>query len=400
MTATKGLKVTLIALTLISVVADTMLLPFYPHFFEAAFGMDDPRHVGWYIAACCFTVMCAFPIWSRIARHINELHLWVYTQLIAAALAVWCFTSQSLLEFWLVSQTMLVFKASYLLIYPFVMRLEERDKRLGIAGLFSVLMHFGGIGGAVLGGAILDLLEPRTIYLIMAIADLTQVGICLYLIGRLKLPFFVTPPLQQGPGAGGRRPVPRYVFSIGLLSLLFYFSVFLARPFFTRYWEWVTAVDHALLSATVYAIPAWIALLCLLRNHMSSPAGDSRRLIVNGALCIVAGLLFQASEQWLAVIAGRILFGYGLFQVTVHLEVLLFEFSEPEHFASDFSKVHFFQNLGVIGASFAVGTLVDQFSLTAPFYLAAVGMIVTLGVFSLWRGNDRAPLTGTPEHTS
>ena len=46
-----SLKHSLIALTLISVVADTMLLPFYPQFFSQAFGVDSAQHVGFYIAA-------------------------------------------------------------------------------------------------------------------------------------------------------------------------------------------------------------------------------------------------------------------------------------------------------------------------------------------------------------
>ena len=399
MTASHGLKRALIALTLISVVADTMLLPFYPHFFEDAFGITDPQHVGWYIAACCFTVMCAFPVWSRIAKHIHELHLWVGTQIIAAVLAVLCYRSESLLEFWLLSQTMLVFKASYLLIYPFVMRLEEKEKRLGVAGLFSVLMHFGGIGGAVLGGSALDWMAPRVIYLIMAGADLIQVAICLYLIARLQVAFAAVPIRVSSDTVLPKRRIPDYVIKIGVLSLLFYFSVFLIRPFFTRYWEWVTHTEHALLTAIIYAIPAWVALATLLHNHFKTDVKDSRHLIFSGGLFILCGLLLQANEHWLTVVGGRLLFGYGLFQVTVHMEVLLFEFSEPDRFASDFSKVHFFQNMGVIAASFAVGVLVDGYSLTAPYYLAMVGMIVTLGLFySLYCRADESSASPSTRH--
>lgn len=391
-----GLKSALILLTLVSVIADTMLLPFYPHFFSDAFGVTDPHYVGWYIAACCFTVMCAFPVWSRIARHVHELHLWVGTQLAAAALAVLCYASESLLEFWLLSQAMLVFKASYLLIYPFVMRLETENNRLGVAGLFSVLMHFGGIGGAVLGGTALDILSPRAIYLIMAAADLFQVVICAFLIVQLRVAFKPIRSAQESERPAG---LPGYVIKLGILSLLFYFSVFLIRPFFTRYWESLGATDHTLLSALVYAIPAWVALVILLRNHFVQPRAGSIQLIVSGALCILGGLFLQANEHWLTVIAGRVLFGYGLFQVTVHLEVLLFELSTPDRFASDYSKVHFFQNIGLIGASFTVGTLVDTLGLTAPYYLALAGMTLTLIIFlALYRQRQPAPSVDILSH--
>ena len=44
-----------------------------------------------------------------------------------------------------------------------------------MVGLFIVLMHFGGIGGALLGGFVLEVLAPRDVYLIMAAGDICQV---------------------------------------------------------------------------------------------------------------------------------------------------------------------------------------------------------------------------------
>ena len=87
-------------------------------------------------------------------------------------LGIYCAQTESLVGFWLASQLMLVFKASYLLIYPYVMRLEESDQHLHIVGLFSVLMHFGAIGGALLGGAILEILQAQDVYYLMAASDI------------------------------------------------------------------------------------------------------------------------------------------------------------------------------------------------------------------------------------
>ncbi len=183
------LKTCLILLTIVSVIADTMLLPFYPQFFQHAFNQTSPEHVAVSYTHLTLPTIYSVPVWAKVAKYINELHLWVYTQIIAGALGIACYFSTSLVEFWLLSQTMLVFKASYLLIYPFVMRLEDKDKHLGMVGLFSVLMHFGGISGALLGGAVLQYFDPRDIYLIMAASDGLQVLVCLYLIVRLKITF-------------------------------------------------------------------------------------------------------------------------------------------------------------------------------------------------------------------
>ncbi|MFP3449042.1 MFS transporter, partial [Pseudomonas sp. SIMBA_067] len=88
--------------------------------------------------------------------------------------------------FWIYYQLMLVLKASYLLIYPFALRLEQQTKHLSIIGLFSVLMHFGAIGGALIGGYFFSLAEPRYALLLSSAGDLVQVLLCAYLMYSLK----------------------------------------------------------------------------------------------------------------------------------------------------------------------------------------------------------------------
>ena len=386
-----NLKSSLILLTIVSVIADTMLLPFYPQFFQQAFHYDNPQHVGFYIAACCFTVMCAFPLWAKVAKRIHELHLWVITQIIACGLGIACFYSTSLIEFWLLSQTMLAFKASYLLIYPFVMRLEEKDKHLGMVGLFSVLMHFGAIGGAMIGGYVLQFFNPKDIYLIMAASDALQVLVCVYLISSQKIhwqPVFDTESASNTVTKSAiestkERNINRFILKLGIVTALFYFSAFLIRPFFTRYWqsfnEHLLATDLA--TGFVYSIPGWIALLGLWVNHKYQHKQSSFQVLINAMLLGLVGLLIQSAEQTAIVILGRCVFGWALFQATVRMEVILFEVSVPERYGSDFSKVHFMQNLGIIASSFAVGSIVSQLSYQWTFYLAAAGFLITLFVF-------------------
>ena len=405
-----SLKTCLILLTIVSVIADTMLLPFYPQFFQQAFNQSSPEHVGYYIAACCFTVMCAFPLWAKVAKHIHELHLWVYTQIIAGALGIACYFSTSLVEFWLLSQAMLVFKASYLLIYPFVMRLEDKDKHLGMVGLFSVLMHFGGISGALLGGVVLQYFDPRDIYLIMAASDGLQVMVCVYLITRLNIAFkpeSIKDSEQLDSGlidteqldsemedsktdeTSNISHIKGFVFRLGLITALFYFSAFLIRPFFTLYWQSISSIawlSSDIITGLVYSLPGWIAVVGLWLNHKaqsnkSSVKLTSFQIIVNAMLLGTLGLLIQGAEQAWLVILGRCIYGWAMFQATVRLEVMLFEVSTPDRYATDFSKMHFMQNLGVIAASFSVGSIVANASYSWTFYIASLGFISTLAIF-------------------
>ncbi|MGF1741337.1 hypothetical protein L4C34_09715 [Vibrio profundum] len=393
----KSLKYSLILLTIVSVVADTMLLPFYSQFFAQTFDMHSAQHVGYYLAASCFTVMLAFPIWAKVAKKVNELHLWVYTQLIAGALGLACYYSQSLVQFWLLSQLMLVFKASYLLIYPFVIRLEEKHKHMSMVSLFSVLMHFGAIGGALLGGIILQFFTPRDVYLVMPISDVIQVLVCVFIISMLKVPFRAVSDnndISDKPS----RAHKKFVLNIGLVSMLFYFSVFLIRPFFSRYWESISHLNNEIVSGFLYSIPGWVALVGLWINHRANSNSSHRQSILAALFIGIAGIMLQGTQQEWWVFIGRIIFGWGLFQATVRLEVFLFSQSSPAHYASDFSRVYFFQNIGLIAASFTVGYIVDSHSLVAPFYLAMAGLIVTAGYFSFaFKNNAQSSISHMQE---
>src|SRR5262245_10578696 len=98
-----SLKVSLVVMTVIAVVSDSMLHPFYPQYFASVFGVTNPQHVGLYIAACALTVMVTFPLWAQLARKIHVLHLLIATQLATGILSLWCSTTVSLVEFWIVS---------------------------------------------------------------------------------------------------------------------------------------------------------------------------------------------------------------------------------------------------------------------------------------------------------
>lgn len=381
------LKRSLILLTMISVVADTLLLPFYPQFFAEAFGETSAAHVGAYIAACCFTVMIAFPLWAKLARRVNEVHLWIYTQVAAGCLGLYCAQTESLLGFWIASQLMLVFKASYLLIYPFVLRLEAKDNHLNVAGLFSVMVHFGAIGGALVGGSLIQYFPAQSVYYFMAASDGLQVVLCLWLVASLQLGFWkaaaAAEPVAAAPVVSGTRPLFGLVLKISAASALFYFSAFLARPYFSVYWEAVSGSEQKLLSALVYSIPAWMALACLGYGQFVKKPQNHVQKILLGACAAIVGLLLQTGELVWAIVLGRCLFGYGLYQIMVRLEVILFEQSKPADYASDFSKVHFFQNVGVIGASFSVGYLVDNFGVLHTFSAAVLGFALALFCFYL-----------------
>jgi len=401
------LKYFLIAITVVAVVSDSMLIPFYPQFFASAFGITDPQYVGIYLAACCFVVMMAFPGWAHLARKVPPLELLIYTQFAAGILSVLCYWAASVWVFWVLSLGMLVFKGSYLLVYPYIMTLEDKDKHGGTIGLLSVIVHFGAILGALLGGLVLQYYAPRQAFLVMAVGDFVQAAVCIVLViqDNAQKQASYTDPVAEPVEEAAEQTEPesmgssRFVFKLSLVMLLFYFSAYLIRPFFAVYWESISVFKGEVAAGVVFSIPAFMALLALWLNRRKTDKADPFEGVAASLLWGMGGLLLQASGEETLVLVGRCLFGWAFFYSTVYLDLLVFKLSTPESYATDFSKIHFFQNLGVLIASFTAGSMVSLYGLTTPFVAAAFGFVVTMVcfqyLFKVERKSSRAALQTT-----
>ncbi|WP_416139810.1 MFS transporter [Halomonas sp. HK25] len=357
----------LVAVTAVAVISDAMLLPFYPQFFAERFGVEAPSHIGAYLAMSCLVVLLALPAWARLARRIGTLRLLIGTQVVAGLLSLSCAVITSLPWFWGLSLAMLVAKASYLLVYPYLMHFAPLDRHATLIGVLSVVVHAGGILGAMVGGLVLEHWQAAQVFRVMAISDALQVAVCLLLLRRGRVPH-AAPATPPAPGTSGA------ILRLGLVMLLFYFSAYLARPFFAQYWELASGLPGETLAGAVFAIPGGVAVALLAIDLLGRrPGGET--IAVPLAIGLT-GLLLQASGEIVAILAGRLLFGWALFRVTVRLEVRLFRLSTPARYASDFSKIHVFQGLGVLVASWGAGRLVDAQGLASPFLVAALGFVL------------------------
>ena len=363
-------------MTLVAVVSDYLLHPFYPQFFELRFGITNPKNVGYYFAALCFMVMIAFPFWAYISKKVSELNILVYTQAIAGILALYCYTTTSYINFWIVSLIMVLFKGSYLLVYPYILKIITKEEHPSTIGLLSVVVHLGGILGAVIGGVTVDYINPSSIFLIMAAGDFIQMTMSAYLIRSKK---YATDLIttEAEPEEKETTVIPKgFILKLGIITMILYFSDFLIRPFFSLYWESLSVYKTKLVSGTIYAIPGFVALVTLWVNNKRESQGYKG--IIN-ALCIGAiGLILQGIPMEGSVIIGRIIYGWAIYQGVVKFDILLFELSTPTAYAIDYSKIHFFQNLGVLLASLNVGIIVDTFGLQMPFSVALAGFSITL----------------------
>ncbi|MDO9406291.1 MAG: MFS transporter [Polaromonas sp.] len=388
-----NLRTSLILMTALAVVTDNLIIPFYPQYFAERFGQPPAWHVGAYLAAVSLVVMSVFPLWARLAKRVHPVRILVSAQFMAGTLTAACFFIDNQPLFWAVSLAMVVFKGSYLLMYPYVMSLEAPHDHPRTIGTLSVVVHFGAILGAALGGLLLQGMSLGAVFLVMAAADFIQMAICMRLVGR-KLPApgeaakTDTPTADQPPVQHARN-LPA-IHRLCVVMFLFYCFGYVTRPFFAVYWQGVAQWNSEMVAGFVYSVPGAVAMVALWWSRRASQQSDHRQGILAGLLLCAAATAIQGLDHQWVILLGRLLFGWSLYQVTVGLDALMFRMSTPEHYAVDFSKINIFQAAGNMLSAYGAGILIVWNGHAVPFWAGAAGLLLTAVVFAATLGRTAA----------
>lgn len=376
-----NLRASLIVMTALAVVTDNLIIPFYPQYFAERFGNPPTWHVGAYLAVVSLAVMTSFLFWARLAKRVHPVRILIGAQFMAGTLTAACCFINSQPVFWAVSLTMVVFKGSYLLMYPYVMSLEPQDRHTHTIGTLSVVVHFGAILGAAVGGVLLQAMSLGGVFLVMAAADFIQMALCLRLV-RAGLPEPGQPASAQdaAPNQPSVRSLPA-IYRLCAVMLLFYCFGYVSRPFFAVYWQEVAQWNSELVAGFAYSLPGAVAMLALWWSRRAQHQADARGGILSGLLLCAAATAIQGVENQWVILLGRVLFGWALYQVTVRLDALLFKLSTPEHYAVDFSKINIFQCLGNMLSAYGAGILIAWYGHGMPFWAGTAGLLLTAAVF-------------------
>ncbi|WP_133087307.1 MFS transporter [Shewanella algae] len=280
---------------------------------------------------------------------------------------------------------MIVFKASYLLVYPFLMERVSGTEQSHTIGLLFILVHFGHIAGALMGGMALAYWLLKHAFLMMGIGVLLQILVCAYLLWDGLDKGGIAQTCQANNKTGSAKPVhgvtssSRRIYALGFLMLLFYVTEYQVVPFFVEYWCQLNGGENLHLASFIYAIPAFVALIAQLSNRLRGEWGG------NVDFCLplaISGLLLLANGDPSWVIIGRLMLGLAFFQLTVKLDALLFASSTPLSYASDYSKINIFQNINVLLSYYCAGIVGAMKGLAFPFVVAA-GLLLTLICYPL-----------------
>jgi DHA1 family multidrug resistance protein-like MFS transporter len=116
-------------------------------------------------------------------------------------------------------------------------------------------------------------------------------------------------------------------------------------------------------------------------------------------LLSVVGYALQNIATEVAVIVGRIIFGIGIYYASIYLELLIFHGANKDAYATDVSRVYFFQSLGVVFSSYCAGVLVDHANAQITFYVGALFLLLTALAFWLMKSH-LIPLVALPKHSA
>ncbi len=414
------IRLAIIIMSALGMMSDTVLIGFYPQFFDMRYGNTDQVHTGMYVAAISIAVMCTLPIWVRVAKRFEPMSLIGFTQCIAGLLCLSAIWAETLTQYWVLTMLMFMFKSSYLLMFPYLMRIVNSDEHSRTIALLSVVVHISGILAAASGGYILQHLGASAALVLMAAGDFGQMAITLWLNRKGKI---IKVNNQQPISAqdikdtaaivadDATAPAPvatrrgfshltKGILTLSLIMFVFDFSAYLIRPFFSEYWIYATAHKDQTLAGLIFAIPGLAAVVALIVKHRLSATATQRNENLSWNLLLsLVGLYLQSIPSDIAIVIGRCMYGWGLFQIAVKLEVSLFSISRKEDYAHHFSITNFFQNLGVLISSWCAGYIVSLISHQAVFLIAAAGIALTWLANKLTLDLDHIKPTGISQDT-
>lgn len=395
------------------VFTETVLSPFYPQFFQQVFGRTDLALTGNYVATCRLTVLLAAPLWGLLSRRIDAIKLLVIGQSIAALLTACLSLASDLIIFFVLTIALLLFKSSYFLFYSALIELQGKSQQAKTVGQVQLVVHLALIASTLASAWVLSFEHPLQLFLLVAVLDVIQVGLCVMVLRQRKIPesgqslapkssFDQTQDLQSGLPVEPQQAIaptithePRPASSLvqgwpvttiigyGLLVLAFSMATNAVRPYLTAYSMKVMQLDR-LQSAWLYLLPSLMALCAypLLKSKWLHQHSFGQRYAVLLGL-LVLSLLGQALASHISLLfLSRMLFGLSLLLAQAQLELYLFQnAAHSPHWY--FSLASTTQHAGQLLAPLAAALVVGIYGLVAPFWLAAAILLISFIFISI-----------------
>lgn len=354
----------------LAVFNEVLLSPFYPQFFRKVFGVEDLAYTGYYIFICRLTVGLCAPIWGILSRNIEVKYLLYIGQAGTAMMTALMGTSNNASQFLIYTIILLLFKSSYLLVYPLIIQLAGEAKRSTVAGVYQAVFHGAIFAATVAGAGMVNFAAPLTLFYLIAVADVFQLIICIYILRDVSTQ---REDKQNSENAPVVKNQLGFIVAIGMVILSFQLVNNLVRPYFTEYVTTNFLNINLLTSSLLFLIPSIMAIAALpyIRKACKPKALSSIYLV--GICLLVTSLFFQGWTQNIVVlILARVVYGFCLAVTQAALELQLFNSSASNRLHFNYSLTTSFANVGHLAAPLMASWLVNTYSLSVPFIAAGV----------------------------
>ncbi|MDY6896870.1 MAG: MFS transporter [Cyanobacteriota bacterium] len=361
---------TLFLCVFLAVFNEVLLSPFYPQFFRKVFGVEDLTYTGYYIFVCRLTVVLCAPIWGILSRNIEVKYLLYIGQAGAAIMTALMGTSNSAAQFLVYTIILLLFKSSYLLVYPLIIQLAGEAKRPTVAGVYQAVFHGAIVAGTIAGAGMVNFQSPLKLFFLIAIADVFQLIICIYVLQNVSTRRQDKQNIENAPAIKNQLG---FIVAIGMVILSFQLANNLVRPYFTEYVTTNFVNINLLNSSLLFLIPSIMAIAALPYIRKACKPNKLPSIYKVGICLLVTSLFFQGWTQNIVVlILARVVYGFCLAVTQAALELQLFNSSAANRLHFNYSLAISFANVGHLTAPLMASWLVNTYSLSVPFIAAGV----------------------------
>lgn len=376
----------LYTMALMAVLADSMLIPFYPQFFEQVYQEHSLLLTGIFIAVCRLAMILSFPFWSWLTKHVDPLKILSFTQAGAGIVCILCSFASTLNYFFLCTVVIELLKSSYLLIYPYLVKTSGKEKRIVAISGISVILNLGIVLSTLTGSYFMEYLEPQHALILVGCMDILQMLLSRYILVK-NLHTHVTENEKEDkedpetivPFSGMKK-----LILICLITLLFYFSMVIIRPYYilflTDQYDRSISITSA---ALIFIIPNLVAL-CIAPFTVRIISGyQLPALLLASCGLMISGIGMQIVPGIQSIlIGGRIIYGAGIFICEVIMDMMVFNLSTDKTIFKYYSYINVVQSISVLTAPLIAGSLISQFG-QYPLFIFALAATAGMSILVL-----------------
>ncbi|MFD2672401.1 MFS transporter [Marinicrinis sediminis] len=384
---------TLLSCLFLGLFTEVLLAPYYPQFFSQVFGLEGYAFIGLYLFVCRLVVVMFSPIWGWLSRYVEAKQLLLIGQAGTAWFTFMLASAENETQFLWLTVALLLFKSSYMLIYPLIIEQSGASQMSHAAAKFHAVYHLAVVMSTLAGAWMMELNNPLQLFYWAAVVDVLQLVLCLFVFKKVLLQrpgkkvteetASSTHPDSQIKAMGKRS---HFIFMCVLGGLFFTITILnnVIRPFFTTYIQDAFSLSIQM-SGLLFLLPSILAIASMPFIRKFCVPAHVHSVYGIGLIVMVIGLFLQAIPHVGWMLLGRLMYGAFLAMTMAALDMYLFQRFQGRRLSFYFSMIVSFQTAGELVSPLLASVLVEQVHAVAPLVAASLIGVLNFLIFLTFR---------------